>query len=124
MTTAFVLSGGGSRGSIQVVMLLGLAEAGITPGLIVGTSVGAPPTAGGEQHTGAARGGAGRDRGAGAAQCSSSTGIDVGYFNTLTARATTSAVVDTATIDCTVIIVLAQRDSGMVSVGENATTLV
>ncbi len=41
MTTAFVLSGGGSPGSIQVVMLLGLAEAGITPGLIVGTSVGA-----------------------------------------------------------------------------------
>ncbi|MCT7366721.1 patatin-like phospholipase family protein [Mycolicibacterium llatzerense] len=41
MTTAFVLSGGGSLGSIQVGMLLGLAEAGITPDLIVGTSVGA-----------------------------------------------------------------------------------
>jgi NTE family protein len=41
MTTAFVLSGGGSLGSIQVGMLLGLAEAGVTPDLIVGTSVGA-----------------------------------------------------------------------------------
>lgn len=41
MTTAFVLSGGGSLGSIQVGMLLGLAEAGIKPDLIVGTSVGA-----------------------------------------------------------------------------------
>ncbi|GAA2424042.1 patatin-like phospholipase family protein [Mycolicibacterium llatzerense] len=36
-----MLSGGGSLGSIQVGMLLGLAEAGITPDLIVGTSVGA-----------------------------------------------------------------------------------
>lgn len=41
MTTAFVLSGGASLGSIQVGMLLALAEAGITPELIVGTSVGA-----------------------------------------------------------------------------------
>ncbi|WP_135451562.1 patatin-like phospholipase family protein [Mycobacterium sp. DL99] len=41
MTTAFVLSGGGSLGSIQVGMLLGLAEAGVRPELIVGTSVGA-----------------------------------------------------------------------------------
>lgn len=41
MTTAFVLSGGASLGSIQVGMLLGLAEAGIAPDLIVGTSVGA-----------------------------------------------------------------------------------
>ena len=41
MTTAFVLSGGASLGSIQVGMLLGLAEARITPDLIVGTSVGA-----------------------------------------------------------------------------------
>ncbi|OBJ87432.1 alpha/beta hydrolase [Mycobacterium gordonae] len=41
MTTAFVLSGGASLGSIQVGMLLGLAEVGITPDLIVGTSVGA-----------------------------------------------------------------------------------
>lgn len=41
MTTAFVLSGGASLGAVQVGMLLGLAEAGITPDLIVGTSVGA-----------------------------------------------------------------------------------
>src|ERR1700757_4183662 len=41
MTTAFVLSGGASLGAIQVGMILGLAEAGITPELIVGTSVGA-----------------------------------------------------------------------------------
>lgn len=41
MTTVFVLSGGASLGSIQVGMLLSLAEAGITPDLIVGTSVGA-----------------------------------------------------------------------------------
>ncbi|OAT68988.1 patatin-like phospholipase family protein [Mycobacteroides immunogenum] len=41
MTTAFVLSGGASLGSIQVGMLLAMAEAGITPDLIVGTSVGA-----------------------------------------------------------------------------------
>ncbi|HTM84405.1 MAG TPA: patatin-like phospholipase family protein [Mycobacterium sp.] len=41
MTTAFVLSGGASLGSIQVGMLLALAEAGIAPDLVVGTSVGA-----------------------------------------------------------------------------------
>src|SRR6201997_996186 len=41
MTTAFVLSGGGSLGSIQVGMLLALAEAEITADMIVGTSVGA-----------------------------------------------------------------------------------
>lgn len=41
MTTAVVLSGGASLGSIQVGMLLGLAEAGISPDFIVGTSVGA-----------------------------------------------------------------------------------
>lgn len=41
MTTAFVLSGGGSLGSVQVGMLLGLAEVGIVPDLVVGTSVGA-----------------------------------------------------------------------------------
>ena len=41
MTTAFVLSGGGSLGAVQVGMLRGLAEAGVTPDLIVGTSVGA-----------------------------------------------------------------------------------
>lgn len=41
MTTAFALSGGASLGSIQAGMLLGLAEAGIVPDLIVSTSVGA-----------------------------------------------------------------------------------
>jgi NTE family protein len=41
MTTAFVLSGGASLGAVQVGMLLGLADEGITPDLIVGTSVGA-----------------------------------------------------------------------------------
>lgn len=41
MTTAFVLSGGASLGSIQAGMLLGLAEAAIAPDFIVGTSVGA-----------------------------------------------------------------------------------
>ncbi|QCH26293.1 patatin-like phospholipase family protein [Mycobacteroides salmoniphilum] len=41
MTTAFVLSGGASLGSIQVGMLLALTEAGVVPDLIVGTSVGA-----------------------------------------------------------------------------------
>ncbi|WP_204079649.1 patatin-like phospholipase family protein [Mycobacterium riyadhense] len=41
MTTAFVLSGGASLGAIHVGMLLALADEGITPDLIVGTSVGA-----------------------------------------------------------------------------------
>jgi NTE family protein len=41
MTTAFVLSGGASLGSIQVGMLLALAESGLVPDVIVGTSVGA-----------------------------------------------------------------------------------
>lgn len=41
MTTAFVLSGGASHGSIQVGMAIALAEQGIEPDLIVGTSVGA-----------------------------------------------------------------------------------
>jgi NTE family protein len=41
MKTAFVLSGGGSLGSVQAGMLLALAEADIAPDLIVGTSVGA-----------------------------------------------------------------------------------
>ncbi len=39
--TAFVLSGGGSHGAVQVGMILALAEHGILPDLIVGTSVGA-----------------------------------------------------------------------------------
>lgn len=41
MTTAYVLSGGANLGAVQVGMLLALTEAGITPDLIVGTSVGA-----------------------------------------------------------------------------------
>ena len=41
MTTAFVLSGGASLGSIQVGMLKSLEAAGIVPDVIVGTSVGA-----------------------------------------------------------------------------------
>ncbi|WP_024793862.1 patatin-like phospholipase family protein [Tomitella biformata] len=41
MTTAFVLSGGASLGSIQVGMLKSLEAAGIIPDVIVGTSVGA-----------------------------------------------------------------------------------
>jgi NTE family protein len=41
MTTAFVLSGGGSLGAVQVGMLQALAERGVTPDLLVGTSAGA-----------------------------------------------------------------------------------
>jgi NTE family protein len=41
MTTAFVLSGGGSLGAVQVGMLRALAERGINPDLLVGTSAGA-----------------------------------------------------------------------------------
>src|SRR3954451_20019540 len=41
MSTAFVLSGGASLGSIQVGMLEALYERGIRPDLIVGTSAGA-----------------------------------------------------------------------------------
>lgn len=41
MTTAFVLSGGGSLGAVEVGMVLALADRGIEPELIVGTSVGA-----------------------------------------------------------------------------------
>jgi NTE family protein len=41
MTTAFVLSGGGSLGAVQVGMLRALTERRITPDLLVGTSVGA-----------------------------------------------------------------------------------
>jgi NTE family protein len=39
--TAFVLSGGGSLGAVQVGMLRALVERGITPDLLVGTSAGA-----------------------------------------------------------------------------------
>jgi len=41
MTTAFVLSGGGSLGAVQVGMLWALADRGIRPDLVVGSSVGA-----------------------------------------------------------------------------------
>ena len=40
MTTAFVLSGGGNLGCVQVGMLRTLVERGVVPDLIVGTSVG------------------------------------------------------------------------------------
>src|SRR6202050_770300 len=41
MTTAFVLGGGGRLGAHEVGMLRALAEAGIRPDLVVGTSIGA-----------------------------------------------------------------------------------
>ena len=41
MTTAFVLGGGGLLGACEVGMLRALADAGIAPDLVVGTSVGA-----------------------------------------------------------------------------------
>ena len=41
MSTAFVLSGGGSLGAVQVGMLQALSERGVTADLLVGTSVGA-----------------------------------------------------------------------------------
>lgn len=41
MTTAFVLSGGGSLGAVQVGMLQALVARGISPDLLVGTSAGA-----------------------------------------------------------------------------------
>jgi NTE family protein len=41
MTTAFVLSGGGSLGAVQVGMLQALASHGMRPDLLVGASVGA-----------------------------------------------------------------------------------
>lgn len=41
MKTAFVLSGGASLGAVQVGMLEALAEAGVRPDLLVGTSAGA-----------------------------------------------------------------------------------
>jgi predicted acylesterase/phospholipase RssA len=37
----FVLSGGGNLGALQVGMMYALVESGLTPGMIVGTSVGA-----------------------------------------------------------------------------------
>ena len=41
MTVAFVLSGGGSLGAVEVGMLAALREMGVAPDLIVGTSAGA-----------------------------------------------------------------------------------
>src|SRR5271165_7542953 len=41
MTTAFVLGGGGLLGAHEVGMLRALAEAGVKPDLVVGTSIGA-----------------------------------------------------------------------------------
>jgi NTE family protein len=41
MTVAFVLSGGGSLGAVQVGMLLALGARGVRPDLLVGTSAGA-----------------------------------------------------------------------------------
>jgi NTE family protein len=41
MTTAFVLSGGGSLGAVQVGMLQALAARGVRPDLMIGTSAGA-----------------------------------------------------------------------------------
>ena len=41
MTTAFVLGGGGVLGTTQVGMLRALAEQGVRPDLVVGTSIGA-----------------------------------------------------------------------------------
>jgi NTE family protein len=56
--TAFVLSGGGSLGAVQVGMLQALTEAGIRPDLLIGTSVGAVNAAwiaGRPDHEGAMR---------------------------------------------------------------------
>src|ERR1700719_5409098 len=41
MTVAFVLGGGGLLGAHEVGMLRALAEAGVRPDLVVGTSIGA-----------------------------------------------------------------------------------
>ena len=46
------------------------------------------------------------------------------YLRMLTARATTSTTVTIETEACTVMAILAQRDSGMTSVGLNAVALV
>jgi len=46
------------------------------------------------------------------------------YFRMLTARATISATVTMDTVDCRVMASLAQRDSGITSVGLNAAALV
>jgi NTE family protein len=56
--TAFVLSGGGSLGAVQVGMLQALTECGVRPDLLIGTSVGAVNAAwigGCPDHQGALR---------------------------------------------------------------------
>lgn len=50
MTTAFVLSGGGSLGAVQVGMMAALAERRVRPDLLIGTSVGALNAAFTAQH--------------------------------------------------------------------------
>src|SRR4051812_18375864 len=45
-TTAFVLGGGGNLGAVQIGMLQALFEAGITPDVVIGCSVGALNAAG------------------------------------------------------------------------------
>jgi NTE family protein len=57
VSVAFVFTGGGSHGAIQVGMLLALEEKGITPDLVIGTSVGAINAAfiAGRPYGGAAR---------------------------------------------------------------------
>lgn len=54
MKSAFVFSGGGSLGAVQVGMLQALTEAGIEPDLVVGASVGAINAAWVAEHPGAA----------------------------------------------------------------------
>ena len=46
------------------------------------------------------------------------------YFRTFTARATTSATVDSDTAAWSIIVIFAQRDSGKTSVGLNAEAFV
>lgn len=53
MPTAFVLTGGGSHGAIQVGMLSALAERSIHPDLVLGTSIGAVNAAWTATHPGA-----------------------------------------------------------------------
>ena len=57
MSVAYVFTGGGSHGAIQVGMLLALEEKGIVPDLVIGTSVGAINAAfiAGRPYGGAAR---------------------------------------------------------------------
>ena len=56
MPVAFVLGGGGLLGAHEVGMLRALAEAGIRPDLVVGTSIGALNGAFGDENEGRLRG--------------------------------------------------------------------